>query len=84
MGIVKISDPLHEEVRKSSNVMSRSMNAQAEFWLKMGMLAERNPQLTFHQIIERELAKENGVVSHTVDSTVNTASNALKLLQEEA
>ena len=31
MGIVKISDGLHEEIRKSSNIMSRSINSQAEF-----------------------------------------------------
>ncbi|MTI17192.1 hypothetical protein E1162_08050 [Rhodobacteraceae bacterium RKSG542] len=52
MGIVKISDDLHDEVRKASIVMSRSMNSQAEFWLKMGRLAELNPNKTFTQIIE--------------------------------
>lgn len=58
MGIVKISDKLHEEVRKASNVMSRSMNSQAEFWLKMGMLAEHNPTATFYELIQAELQKE--------------------------
>lgn len=51
MGIVKISDELHEELRKASSVMSRSINSQAEFWIKMGMLAELNPQLTFNQLV---------------------------------
>ena len=51
MGIVKISDQLHEEVRKTSTVMERSINAQAEFWLKIGRLAEQNPTLTYEQII---------------------------------
>jgi len=50
MGIVKISDELHEELRKVSSVMSRSINSQAEFWIKIGMLAELYPQLTFNQI----------------------------------
>lgn len=59
MGIVKISDILHEEIRKSSNVMSRSINSQAEFWIKMGMLAELNPTLTFNEIIQQQLKKEN-------------------------
>jgi hypothetical protein len=59
MGIVKISDPLHDEIRKSSNVMSRSINSQAEFWLKMGRLAERNPTLTFNEIIQQELRRED-------------------------
>lgn len=59
MGIVKISDVLHEEIRKSSNVMSRSINSQAEFWIKIGMLAELNPTLTFNEIIQQQLKKEN-------------------------
>ena len=50
MGIVKIDDALHEEVRKASSVMSRSINAQAEFWLKLGMLAELYPTLTYRQL----------------------------------
>lgn len=59
MGIVKISDELHEEIRKSSAVMSRSINSQAEFWIKMGMLAELNPELTFQQIIQQQLKSQN-------------------------
>lgn len=59
MGIVKISDELHEEVRKTSIVMARSMNAQAEFWLKIGRLAEQNPTLSYEQIIEREMQNQN-------------------------
>lgn len=59
MGIVKISDELHEEIRKSSSVMSRSINSQAEFWIKMGMLAELNPSLTFNEIIRQQLKNEN-------------------------
>ncbi|AXR06026.1 ParD-like family protein [Salinimonas sediminis] len=59
MGIVKISDQLHEEVRKTSTVMERSINAQAEFWLKIGRLAEQNPTLTYEQIIEREMRSQN-------------------------
>jgi len=50
MGIVKINDELHEEIRKASSAMSRSINAQAEFWLKMGMLAELNPTLSYQQL----------------------------------
>ncbi|WP_040502722.1 ParD-like family protein [Idiomarina xiamenensis] len=55
MGIVKISDTLHEEVRKTSAVMERSINAQAEFWLKIGRLAEQNPSLTYEQILALEM-----------------------------
>lgn len=55
MGIVKISDTLHDEIRRSSEVMSRSINAQAEFWMKIGMLAELNPTLTYQEIIRSQL-----------------------------
>ncbi|MFG1496564.1 ParD-like family protein [Saccharospirillum sp. HFRX-1] len=55
MGIVKISDEMHDEVRKASAAMVRSINAQAEFWLKIGMLAEANPQLTFSEIIREQM-----------------------------
>ncbi len=56
MGIVKIDDDLHEEARRASHVMCRSINAQAEFWMKIGMLAEANPTLSFNQIVQREFA----------------------------
>ena len=55
MGIVKIGDDLHEELRKSSSVMCRSINAQAEFWMKVGMLAEANPTLPFTEIMAQRL-----------------------------
>jgi hypothetical protein len=55
MGIVKIGNDLHEELRKSSSVMCRSINAQAEFWMKVGMLAEANPTLPFTEIMAQQL-----------------------------
>jgi len=55
MGIVKINDHLHEEIRKASSVMVRSINAQAEYWIKIGMLAEANPSLSFTDIIQQEM-----------------------------
>ncbi|QTL34542.1 MULTISPECIES: ParD-like family protein [Pseudoalteromonas] len=65
MGIVKISEELHEELRQASQVMSRSINAQAEFWIKMGRLAELNPDMTFAQLIRQQL---NHTRSDTIDS----------------
>jgi hypothetical protein len=56
MGLVKIDDELHEQVRMASAVMCRSINAQAEFWMKIGRLAEANPTLSFNEIVKRELA----------------------------
>ena len=63
MGIVKISEQLHEEIRKSSCVMTRSINSQAEFWIKMGMLAELNPNLTYAEIIQQQLKQQKFDVS---------------------
>ena len=57
MGIVKIDDELHGEIRKASSVMVRSINAQAEYWIKIGMLAEANPSMTFTEI-KREQMKQ--------------------------
>lgn len=57
MGIVKISDELHEEIRKASTTMVRSINSQAEFWIKVGMLAETNPGMSYQQILTRELER---------------------------
>ena len=55
MGIVKVDDDLHEEARRASAVMCRSINAQAEFWMKIGMLAEANPTLSFNDIVKAQL-----------------------------
>ncbi len=55
MGIVKIDDDLHDEIRRASTVMCRSINAQAEFWMKTGRLAEANPTLSFNDIIKMQL-----------------------------
>ena len=57
MGIVKIDDELHEEVRRASTVMCRSINAQAEFWMKIGMLAEANPTMSFNDIIKAQFVE---------------------------
>ncbi|MEO0783280.1 MAG: ParD-like family protein, partial [Pseudomonadota bacterium] len=66
MGIVKIDDGLHEDIRKASTVMCRSINAQAEFWIKVGMLAETNPNQTFNEIIAQQLKSAELEVSDIV------------------
>jgi hypothetical protein len=45
MGIVSIDDDLHDHVRRMSKVSFRSINAQAAYWIKIGMLCETNPTL---------------------------------------
>ncbi|MFN9471871.1 ParD-like family protein [Acidovorax sp.] len=52
MGIVKISDQMHENLRIASNALSRSINSQAEHWMRVGMLAELHPELSHSQICQ--------------------------------
>lgn len=40
MGIVKVSEEIHEQLRKASKALDRSLNSQAEHWMKIGMLSE--------------------------------------------
>lgn len=55
MGIVNIDEELHDQLRRASKVSCRSINAQAEYWIKIGRLCESHPTLTFPEIIEREM-----------------------------
>ena len=54
MGIVSIDDDLHDQLRRASKVSFRSINAQAAYWIRIGMLCETNPALSFAEIIARE------------------------------
>ncbi|WP_157269199.1 ParD-like family protein [Azohydromonas aeria] len=47
MGLVKISEPMHENLRVASGALSRSINAQAEHWMRIGMLCELHPELRY-------------------------------------
>ena len=61
MGIVKISDNLHDQIRLSSAALGRSINAQAEHWLRVGQLAEHHPHLDYAGIcalLLQQAAKE--------------------------
>ena len=55
MGIVNIDDEVHDQIRKASSVSCRSINAQAAFWIKIGMPCEMNPTLSFNEVVSREL-----------------------------
>lgn len=50
MGIVKISDLMHANLRTAGNALSRSINAQAEHWMRVGMLSELHPDLNHRDI----------------------------------
>ena len=55
MGIVNIDDELHDQLRRACTVTHRSINAQANFWIKIGMLCEMHPEMSFQEIVAREL-----------------------------
>lgn len=55
IGIVNIDDTLHDQLRRACTVSSRSINAQANFWIRVGMLCEMNPTLSFQDIVASEL-----------------------------
>ena len=50
MGIVKISDEIHEQVRIAAKALDRSLNSQAEHWLKIGMLSELYREKTYEEL----------------------------------
>ncbi|WP_024696111.1 ParD-like family protein [Pseudomonas syringae] len=50
MGLVKISEEMHANLRCASVALSRSINAQAEHWMRIGMLAELHPTLDYSEI----------------------------------
>ncbi|MHC6224497.1 ParD-like family protein [Pseudomonas sp. X10] len=58
MGIVKISDTLHEDLRVASAALSRSINAQAEYWIRIGMLAELHPEANYQELLRQLLRHE--------------------------
>jgi hypothetical protein len=61
MGIVKISETMHESLRVASGALSRSINAQAEHWMRIGMLAELYPDLDHREISQLLIrAEQNG------------------------
>ena len=67
MGIVKISDQMHENLRVAGNALSRSINAQAEHWMKIGMLMETHPDMTHSEISQL-------LVRCSMESEENTGS----------
>lgn len=66
MGIVKIDDALHEDLRIASGAVSRSINAQAEFWIRIGMLAELNPQLNYQELLRQLLRQEQASLKELI------------------
>ena len=76
MGIVKISDQMHEALRRTSGALSRSINSQAEHWLRVGMLAELNPTLSYREICQLLIQEE---VTHGAPETPSPLMNLSKV-----
>lgn len=66
MGIVKISDQMHDNVRIAGSALNRSINAQAEHWMLLGMLSELHPELNHAEVaqllVRDQLARDGGGV----------------------
>ena len=67
MGIVNIEDETHDLLRRASTASGRSINAQANFWIRIGMLCELNPGVSFQELVAREL-RDAGVESLPIRS----------------
>ena len=75
MGIVKISDQMHENLRLASTALSRSINAQAEHWMRIGMLAEMYPDLDHNDLCRLLVqAGQSGSLDLAAISTMSTAA----------
>lgn len=83
MGIVKISEQMHDNLRVASEALSRSINAQAEHWLRIGMLSELHPGLTHAELCQLLIrASQNGdgdLLAYTriVNNNTNSNNNTL-------
>ncbi|VVE10380.1 ParD-like family protein [Pandoraea terrigena] len=75
MGIVKISEQMHAALRNTSGALSRSINAQAEHWLRVGMLAELNPTLSYGDICRR-LIESEGIQAGEAQVVTSPATGA--------
>ena len=65
---------MHENLRLTSGALSRSINAQAEHWLRIGMLAELNPNLRYGEICQLLIRAEH----QTADETATSVSLLVK------
>lgn len=71
MGIVNIEDALHEQLRRAAKASYRSINAQAAFWIRIGMMCETHPGVTFQELVAREL-RAAGVDASAQDTPILT------------
>ena len=84
MGLVKISEHMHANIRAASAALSRSINAQAEHWMRVGMLSELHPALDYSEICQMLIRTQNadGLVlsaqNHDISSIQTSAQVAAR------
>ncbi len=66
MGLVKISEPMHDNVRVASTALNRSINGQAEHWLRIGMMCELHPELNYGELCRLLIQDEIGAEAQVV------------------
>ncbi|ENO83734.1 ParD-like family protein [Thauera linaloolentis] len=81
MGIIKISEIMHANLRVASTALSRSINAQAEHWMRIGMLSELHPEMNHRDLCRLLLrAEQTGggfdLACFTDDSPMPAAEHA--------
>ncbi len=68
---VKLSENLVNEAKRFGEVYSRSTPKQLEYWIRIGKIAEENPDLSYHFIKDILLAKtevqDNEVTPYSFD-----------------
>lgn len=55
---IKISDEIANEARITAKITRRSMAGQVEYWAYIGKIAEDNPDLSFAEINDILLGRE--------------------------
>lgn len=64
MSIVKISEELHSIARIRAKALNRSINMQAEHWMRIGKIVEENPELTYRDIWQMLIKKSKSKTIH--------------------
>ncbi|WP_443027754.1 TA system antitoxin ParD family protein [Sphingopyxis sp. MWB1] len=52
---MNIDDALHDQLRRACKISGRSINAQAAYWIRIGMMGELAPEQSYSEITARAL-----------------------------
>lgn len=72
MSSVKLSESIVTDAKIMSKALNRSVAGQIEYWVKIGKIAEENPDLTYEfikaMLIAQEESKAGKLEPYTFDS----------------